>query len=55
MVDTWKMAFNTDKWQILQFPKQDHNNLHVTYRLNGKPLALINSFKYLGCFYLRQF
>ena len=44
------MAFNTVNCQIVQFPKQDHNNLHVTYKLNGKLLALVNSFKYLGVF-----
>ena len=44
------MAFNTDKCQILQFPKQDHNNLHEIYKINSKPLALVNSFKCLGVF-----
>ena len=49
------MVFNTDKYQVVQFPKQDYNNLHMTYKLNGKPLALVNSFKYLGFFILDNF
>ena len=48
--DTWKMTFNTDKCQIVQFPKQDHNNFYVTYKLYGKPLAIVISFKYFGFF-----
>lgn len=51
----WKMNFNTDKCQIVRFARQSSGNPDVVYYLSGRPLSVVDSFKYLGVFISNDF